>query len=164
MSWRRVRAILVLTMFWTFAAMIIGAAGLLFSDRALLNSWSVFAWDLTLGALFGGIIGITTGLIFTTLFMVLERGRSFTQLSIPRAAAWGALTSGVLVLMIAPSLRRNIPGETFLHTFLVGIGTWAPITSAAAVAVLLVARRGKVLEGSAEDVAQLTRSSGDSSA
>lgn len=83
---RRIRAAIAMGLIW-------GAAGSL--AGAVLARVSGFEVDLPLPLLFAPL-GFVTGVIFTAVLVVLEGGRGFDRMSLPRFAAWGAV-SGLLL-------------------------------------------------------------------
>jgi hypothetical protein len=73
----------------------------------------------------GALLGIVSGAAFSALLSVLERGRRIEDLSISRAALWGAMATSVFPLLT--------PADNSMLLFLCPIGAALAATSIAVV-------------------------------
>jgi hypothetical protein len=138
---RRIRAAIGMGLTW---GVVWSGAG------ALLARVPGFYSDLPFALLFAPL-GFVTGIIFSGILVVVERRRRFDRVSIPRFAAWGALSGLLLsgIFAVAAALR----GQTAWGEFLV---FGPPLTMASAVCAagsLAMARRAEMqeLRGRSED-------------
>jgi hypothetical protein len=128
---RRIRAAIGMGLTWGVAW---SGAG------ALLARMPGFYSDLPFALLFAPL-GFVTGIIFSGILVVIERRRRFDRVSLPRFAAWGAL-SGLLmsgIFAVAAAFRGGTAWGEFL---LFG----PPLTMASAVCAagsLAMARRAE---------------------
>jgi predicted Kef-type K+ transport protein len=107
---------------------------------ALLARVPGFYSDLPFALLFAPL-GVVTGIIFSGILVVVERRRRFDRVSVPRFAAWGALSGLLLsgIFAVAAALR----GQSAWGEFLV---FGPPLTMASAVCAagsLAMARRAE---------------------
>jgi len=138
---RRIRAAIGMGLTW---GVVWSGAG------ALLARVPGFYSDLPFALLFAPL-GFVTGIIFSGILVVIERRRRFDRVSLPRFAAWGALSGLLLsgIFTVAAALR----GQTAWGEFLV---FGPPLTMASAVCAagsLAMARRAErqELRGRSED-------------
>jgi len=138
---RRIRAAIGMGLTW---GVVWSGAG------ALLARVPGFYSDLPFALLFAPL-GFVTGIIFSGILVVIERRRRFHRVSLPRFAAWGALSGLLLsgIFAVAAALR----GQTAWGEFLV---FGPPLTMASAVCAagsLAMARRAErqELRGRSED-------------
>jgi len=138
---RRIRAAIGMGLTW---GVVWSGAG------ALLARVPGFYSDLPFALLFAPL-GFVTGIIFSGILVVIERRRRFDRVSLPRFAAWGALSGLLLsgIFAVAAALR----GQTAWGEFLV---FGPPLTMASAVCAagsLAMARRAErqELRGRSED-------------
>jgi len=138
---RRIRAAIGMGLTW---GVVWSGAG------ALLARVPGFYSDLPFALLFAPL-GFVTGIIFSGILVVIERRRRFDRVSLPRFAAWGALSGLLLsgIFAVAATLR----GQTAWGEFLV---FGPPLTMASAVCAagsLAMARRAErqELRGRSED-------------
>jgi len=138
---RRIRAAIGMGLTW---GVVWSGAG------ALLARVPGFYSDLPFALLFAPL-GFVTGIIFSGILVVIERRRRFDRVSLPRFAAWGALSGLLLsgIFAVAAALR----GQTAWGEFLV---FGPPLTMASAVCAagsLAMARRaeGQELRGRSGD-------------
>jgi hypothetical protein len=128
---RRIRAAIGMGLTW---GVVWSGAG------ALLARVPGFYSDLPFALLFAPL-GFVTGIIFSGILVVIERRRRFDRVSLPRFAAWGALSGLLLsgIFAVAAALR----GQTAWGEFLV---FGPPLTMASAVCAagsLAMARRAE---------------------
>jgi hypothetical protein len=128
---RRIRAAIGMGLTW---GVVWSGAG------ALLARVPGFSSDLPFALLFAPL-GFVTGVIFSGILVVIERRRRFDRVSLPRFAAWGALSGLLLsgVFAVAAALRGGTAWGEFL---LFG----PPLTMASAVCAagsLAMARRAE---------------------
>jgi len=128
---RRIRAAIGMGLTW---GVVWSGAG------ALLARVPGFYSDLPFALLFAPL-GFVTGIIFSGILVVIERRRRFHRVSLPRFAAWGALSGLLLsgIFAVAAALR----GQTAWGEFLV---FGPPLTMASAVCAagsLAMARRAE---------------------
>jgi hypothetical protein len=128
---RRIRAAIGMGLTWGVAW---SGAG------ALLARMPGFYSDLPFALLFAPL-GFVTGIIFSGILVVIERRRRFDRVSLPRFAAWGALSGLLLsgIFAVAAALRGGTAWGEFL---LFG----PPLTMASAVCAagsLAMARRAE---------------------
>jgi len=138
---RRIRAAIGMGLTW---GVVWSGAG------ALLARVPGFYSDLPFALLFAPL-GFVTGIIFSGILVVIERRRRFHRVSLPRFAAWSALSGLLLsgIFAVAAALR----GQTAWGEFLV---FGPPLTMASAVCAagsLAMARRAErqELRGRSED-------------
>jgi hypothetical protein len=87
-----------------------------------------------------GLLGFIAGALFSGILGLVERGRGFHQLSLPRFAAWGAV--GGLVLSVLFVLVVTLSGSGELLDDLVFLGPlFAAAGAACAGGALALARR-----------------------
>jgi hypothetical protein len=96
------------------AAVVIGAlwAGVWFAvGMVLLLVVGLDAADVPF-PLFFGFLGFLAGAAFSTILGLLERRRSFDQLSLPRSAGWGGLggilLAGIVTLLAGPGPELTV--------------------------------------------------------
>ena len=118
---RRIRAAIGMGLTW-------GAAW--FGAGTLLARVPGFYSDLPFALLFAPL-GFVTGIIFSGILMVIDRGRSFDRMSLWRVAAWGAAI-GLLLSAIFPALRGNW-GE--LRVFAPCLATASAVAAAGSLAI-----------------------------
>lgn len=128
---RRIRAALGMGLTWGVAW---SGAG------ALLARVPGFYSDLPFALLFAPL-GFVTGIMFSGILVVIERRRTFDRVSLPRFAAWGALSGLLLsgIFAVAAAVRGGTAWGEFL---LFG----PPLTMASAVCAagsLAMARRAE---------------------
>lgn len=115
-----------------------------------------FDSDLPFALVFAPL-GFATGIIFSSILAVIERGRRFDRMSLPRVAGWGAvgglLLSGIFVA--AAALR----GGSLWGEFLVFGPALAMASAACAAGSLAIARRAerRALAGPSGDPAEAER-------
>lgn len=83
---RRVRGTIGIALVWALAWSFVGGI-----PRWLFG----FNTDAPLPIIFG-VLGFGAGIVFSVLLMLVERRRTFEQMSLPRFGAWGA-AGGVLL-------------------------------------------------------------------
>ena len=84
-----------------------------------------------------GVLGFIGGTIFSTVLSLAEGRRSFTQLSLPRFVAWGAL-GGLLLGGLAVTAGLLGAGLTILGAVMTGAST--VLGAGSAVSTLVIAR------------------------
>jgi hypothetical protein len=87
-----------------------------------------------------GVLGFIAGIIFFALLVLIERRRTFDQLSLPRFAAWGA-AGGLLLSAIFTRVASLGAGDV-----LVLAPTFVAACAACASGSLALARRAERLE------------------
>ena len=96
-----------------------------------------------------GLLGFLAGALFSGILGLVERGRGFHQLSLPRFAGWGA--AGGLLFAVLFVLTVTLTGAGALLDDLVFLGPlFAAAGAASAGGALALARRadeGALLEG-----------------
>lgn len=122
---------------------------------AMILTWTV-GWGLGFGGLMEiydphgqigdvwptalAIPGFIGGIVFSALFRLAERGRSFDEVSIARMAAWGAVAGLVLGVLSIPAKVGDVsPGAVGMIGIGIVLGTVAGVGSA--VFFRLIARR-----------------------
>ena len=131
---RRIRAAIGMGLAW-------GAAW--FGAGILLARVPGFDSDVPFAILFAPL-GLITGIIFSGILVVSERGRRFDRMSLPRFAGWGAV-GGVLlsgIFVVAAALR----GASMWGEFLVFGPALAMASAVCAAGSLAVARRSEKRE------------------
>ena len=72
------------------------------------------------------IPGFVGGVIFSALFLIFERGRSFNETSLVRFALWGAVTGVVIGLLTIPAEVGDVsPGAAGMIGLATALGTVA---------------------------------------
>ena len=79
---------------WAVVGFVFGILFRLFSDVGFRPGEN----ELVVAIVFG-IVGLLSGVAFSTVMAIAERRRTLDQLSVLRAAGWGALASGILPLI-----------------------------------------------------------------
>lgn len=85
---------------------------------------------LSLGVAIGAAYGFVTGVSFSGLLLLGERGKSLRDISLVRAGAWGAIAAAVMPLVSASADNRML---YFM----------CPIGAALAVAMIALAKRAE---------------------
>ena len=111
---------------WCGAGMLIGTTGL-FGNLALAE-YAIFGWVFAR-------LGFITGGAFSIVLSLVERRRSFDQLSLSRVGMWGAAAGGVLMLV----MRAVGEGRGGIPTW----GFFIALSTLSALASLLLARRAE---------------------
>lgn len=83
---------------------------------------------LSLGAAIGAAYGFITGVSFSALLLIAERGRTLRDIPLARVALWGAIAAAVMPLVSQPADNRMI---YFM----------SPIGAALAVGMMALAKR-----------------------
>jgi hypothetical protein len=99
------------------------------------------------------VLGFIGGTIFSTVLSLAEGRRSFSQLSLPRFVAWGAL-GGLLLGGLAVTAGLLGAGLTILGAVITGASTLLGAGSAAGTLVVARAAPRQALLKEGEDVAQ----------
>ncbi len=158
---RRIRAAVAMGLTWAVGWALVG-----FGIEVIHNVWPnplgslVDIWPAALAypAFFGG-------LVFSTVLGIAGRRRRFDELSLPRFAAWGAV-SGLLVSLVPAAMvtmglaSANV--DLWLFTAAIS-GLVAPLTAVSATGSLALARMAEdraLLEAS-EDVAEVGFTEGE---
>lgn len=140
---RRIRAAIVMGLTWGVAW---------FGAGILLARVPGFYSDLPFALLFAPL-GFVTGVIFSGILVAIEGRRRFDRMSLPRFAAWGALSGLLLsgIFVLGAALR----GEAFGREFLVFGPALAVASAVCAAGSLAMARRAerRELPGPSEYVA-----------
>jgi hypothetical protein len=131
---RRIRGAIGMGLAW-------GAVG--FAVGTLLARVPGFDVDLPFPLLFAPL-GFFAGIVFSGILVVIEHGRGFDRMSIPRFAGWGAvsglLLSGIIVLGAA------LRGDAVWAEFLLFGPALALASAVCAAGSLAVARRAESRE------------------
>lgn len=148
---RRIRAAVAMGLAW-------GAAW--FCAGILLARVPGFDSDVPLALLFAPL-GFITGILFSGILVVRERGRAFDRMSLPRFAGWGAVGGTLLsgTFVVGAALR----GASMWDEFLVFGPALAIASAACAAGTLAVARRAerRELSGPGGDLAEAGRADDD---
>jgi hypothetical protein len=140
---------------WAIAGLAIGLASILLPGLP----WDAFfeVFDAPLPAL--AVPGFFGGVFFSTVLGIAGRRRRFSELSLPRFAAWGAAGGMLLTLfplaLVAVGLASTAGADTSLWQSLAVVGgPFILLSAASAAGTLLVARRaqGKDPIEASEDV------------
>jgi hypothetical protein len=128
---RRIRGAIGMGLAW-------GAAW--FGAGILLARVPGFYSDLPFALLFAPL-GFVTGIIFSGILVVSERGRRFARMSLPRFAGWGAVGGLLLseIFVVGAALR----GESLWGEFLVFGPALAIASAVCAAGSLALARRAE---------------------
>ena len=112
---RRVRGILGTAVTWAAGWSVIGTALWLAADLLFLHAATAGPGVrvLTFFATFG-VLGFTSGAIFSAVLGLTEGRRRFDQMSLPRFATWGAVGSGLLCLGVLAAESWQMPGTELL--------------------------------------------------
>lgn len=90
--------------------------------------------------LFFGLLGFLAGALFSVILALVERGRGFRELSLPRFAGWGA--AGGLLFALLFALTVTLTGSGALLDDLLFLGPlFAAAGAASAGGALALARR-----------------------
>lgn len=92
---RRLRAAIVMGLIWAMAWL---AAGLL-----MLLVVGFGAADVPF-PLFFALLGFLSGVTFSAVLAIVERRRSFDQMSLPRFAAWGGVGGFLLAVVLTAAI------------------------------------------------------------
>jgi len=128
---RRIRAAIGIGLTWAAAW---------FGAGILLARVPGFYSDLPFALLFAPL-GFVTGVIFSGILVVVERGGRFDRVSLSRFAGWGAVSGLVLsgIFVVAAALR----GESLRGEFLVFGPPLALSSAASSAGSLALARRAQ---------------------
>jgi hypothetical protein len=137
-SWiRRLRGAAVMGLTWAILwGMLGGVMELLANFIPPLNEVDMWIQGLA-------IPGFVAGAIFSVVLRVAGRGRKFSELSLPRFAAWGA--AGGLLLggsLFALSVASSGFPEFWFRTAVI-LGTLTTVSAASAAGTLALARMGE---------------------
>lgn len=141
---RRLRGALGMGLTWAFAwaigGLLIGLASFVFP-----MDWFFRVFDAPLPAL--AIPGFFAGAFFSLVLGIAARKRRFTELSMPRFVAWGAL-GGVMVTLfpvalVALGLATPASDATLWNAVGVIAGPFVLFSAASAAATLAIARRAE---------------------
>lgn len=145
---------------WALAGVLIGVTSILLPDLP----WDLFSkvFDAPLPAL--AIPGFFGGVFFSMVLGIAGRRRRFSELSLPRFAAWGA-AGGLLLLLfpfalVAVGLASREGSEVGTWQVLATIGgPFILLSVVSASLTLLLARiaEGRTLRAAGEDVAEVGR-------
>jgi len=129
---------------WAITGVLIGVASILLPGLP----WDAFfeVFDAPLPAL--AIPGFFGGVFFSTVLGIAGRRRRFSELSLPRFAAWGALGGVLLTLfpaaLVAVGLGSTEGSDTSLWQGLAVVaGPFILLSAASAAGTLLLARKAE---------------------
>ena len=126
---RRLRGVIGLSLTWgaVWATLFVT----IFLVIAALDPRSIDQGEtLSLGAVIGAAYGFVTGVSFSTLLLIAERGRKLRDIPLTRVALWGAIAAAVMPLV-------SIPADNRMIYFM------SPIGAALAVGMMALARRAE---------------------
>ena len=138
-SLRRIRGAIGMGLTWAFgwaiAGVLIGVASILLP----VLPWNAFfeVFDAPLPAL--AIPGFFAGVFFSTVLSIAGRHRRFSELSLPRFAAWGALGGVLLSAFPFALVAAGLASREGSH-----VGTWQIITVITGPFILLSATSASV--------------------
>lgn len=129
---------------WAIAGLAVGVASVLLPGLPWDRFFEVF--DAPLPAL--AVPGFFGGVFFSTVLGIAGRRRRFSELSLPRFAAWGALGGVLLTLfpvaLVAVGLANTEGSDTSLWQALAVVGgPFILLSAASAVGTLLLARKAE---------------------
>lgn len=140
---RHVRAALFLSVLW---------GGIHSIASVLWGVWDFTHWDshplgalpgwLTMTALHGGRAGILAGLVFALLLYRFERSRMVGNLSTPRVAVWGILSSLPAYFAAEGLFPLLLRGGAPWHSLAAPVPYFVTVGALAAITTMAFARRG----------------------
>ena len=152
---------------WAVAGLLIGMASVVLPGLPWDSFFRVF--DAPLPAL--AVPGFFAGVFFSIVVGIAARGRRFSELSVPRFAAWGAVGGLLLILfpfaLVAVGLASREGSSIDAWQILAAIGPPFILLSAlSASGSLVLARRAenRALLEARDDVAALGAAEGDAQA
>jgi hypothetical protein len=158
-SLRRIRGALGMGVTWAFGWAV---AGLLIGVASVLTPglpWDAFfeVFDAPLPAL--AVPGFFAGVFFSTVLGIAGRGRRFSELSLPRFAAWGALGGLLLVMfpfaLVATGLASREGSDIGTGQILAAITGPFVLLSVLSASVTLMLARASERRASRESVADV---------
>ncbi len=138
---KRIRGVIGMGLTWA-----VGWLGLGTILMLPLVAFGLPASALIAGALWFGGVGLMAGAVFSVVLQIAEGKRTFSELSLPRFAVWGAVGGSLMAIPFIPTFS-TVP------LALINVGIAGLLAAGSAAGTLALARRsedGELLEAGEE--------------